>query len=179
MIIFGTAYKKLSLYQTDKDNHQYQKQWDDAYINRLFTVNFINFYLPLFLVAFYTRRYEDLFIMMCSQMACKQIALNVLEWLKPVLTIKPKLQRLNQQYAATIKEYQFDPKEAPMKAGRKEATENPSIREYQAIRDLTLAPGGAGVLDCYMELVAQFGFIVLFSEIFPPAALFSLLSNNI
>ena len=61
-----------------------------------------------------------------------------------------------------------------MKAGRKKESENPSIREYQAIRDFTLAPGGAGVIDCYMELVAQFGFIVLFSEIFPPATLFPL-----
>ena len=112
-------------------------------------------------------------------MACKQIALNLIEWLKPVFTVKPKLKRLEQEYAATIEEYKFDPSEQPMKAGRKKESENPSIREYQAIRDFTLAPGGAGVIDCYMELVAQFGFIVLFSEIFPPAALFSLICNNI
>jgi len=74
--------------------------------------------------------------------------------MKPVLTVKPKLIKLNKQYEATLNEYKFDPKEAPLKAGRREASENPSIREYQAIRDLTLAPGGAGVIDCYMELVA-------------------------
>lgn len=112
-------------------------------------------------------------------MACKQIALNVIEWIKPILTVKPKLMKLKEKYYDTIQEYDFDPTEQPLKAGKKESSEKPSIREYQAIRDLALAPGGAGVIDCYMELVAQFGFIVLFSEIFPPAALFSLICNNI
>jgi len=53
------------------------------------------------------------------------------------------------------------------------------IRLYQARRDLLLDASGAGVIDCYMELVVQFGFITLFSEVFPLAAMFSLLSNNI
>jgi|TARA_B110000285_G_C15121603_1_gene617514 hypothetical protein len=37
----------------------------------------------------------------------------------------------------------------------------------------------AKVIDNYMELVVQFGFIVLFSEAFPLAAACSLFSNNI
>lgn len=52
-------------------------------------------------------------------------------------------------------------------------------RRYQARRDLLLDASGAGVIDCYMELVVQFGFITLFSEVFPLAAMFSLFSNNI
>jgi predicted histidine transporter YuiF (NhaC family) len=54
IIGFGTAYKRLILYKVDKTNHQYQKSWDDQYIVKLFTVNFINFYCPMLLVAFYT-----------------------------------------------------------------------------------------------------------------------------
>jgi len=33
------------------------------------------------------------------------------------------------------------------------------------------------VLDHYMELVTQFGFIVFFSSVFPLAAFFSFISN--
>ena len=87
IIIFGTLYKKLILRLTEKTNHQYQKSWDDMYIIKLFTVNFINFYLPNFLVAFYTRMYEDLFTMIFSQMAFKQVALNLVEYFKPIFTI--------------------------------------------------------------------------------------------
>ena len=91
IIGFGTTYKKLVLRKVEKTNHQYQKSWDDQYIIKLFTVNFINFFGPLLLVAFYTRMYEDLFTMLLTQMACKQIGLNIIEYLKPILTIKPKL----------------------------------------------------------------------------------------
>ena len=35
------------------------------------------------------------------------------------------------------------------------------------------------ILDDYMELTVQFGFIVLFSSVFPLAAALSLLTNNV
>lgn len=47
------------------------------------------------------------------------------------------------------------------------------------MRDHILEGGGSSIMDDYMELVIQFGFIVLFSEAFPLAAFFSLVSNNI
>jgi len=105
IIVFGTLYKKLILYKVEKTNHQYQKSWDDMYIIKLFTVNFINFYFPLLLVAFYTRQYEDLFTMIFSQMACKQIGLNILEYVKPLLTIKPKINKIKNEYKDCINSY--------------------------------------------------------------------------
>lgn len=47
------------------------------------------------------------------------------------------------------------------------------------MRDYALEKCDAKVIDNYMELVVQFGFIVLFSEAFPLAAFCSLFSNNI
>jgi hypothetical protein len=35
------------------------------------------------------------------------------------------------------------------------------------------------ILDQYMELVIQFGYVVLFSEVFPLGALMSFISNAI
>jgi hypothetical protein len=71
-------------------------------------VNFINFYLPYFLVAFYIQRYEDLFIMLFSQMACKQVAANVVEYLKPLWTVKPKLAVLDHEFADCLKSFEED-----------------------------------------------------------------------
>ena len=35
------------------------------------------------------------------------------------------------------------------------------------------------ILDAYMELIIQFGYVVLFSEVFPLGALMSFISNGI
>lgn len=66
VIIFGMIYKFLANNQTQKENHRYQKDFDDALITRLFQFNFFNFYMPMLLVAFYTRNYDNLFMMMLS-----------------------------------------------------------------------------------------------------------------
>lgn len=64
VIIFGNLYKVLAYIQTDKENYQYQKNYDDALIVRMFLFNGLNFYLPLMFVAFderNPRNYDDLF----------------------------------------------------------------------------------------------------------------------
>ena len=139
-------------------------------------------------MAFYIQRYEDLFIMLFSQMACKQVAANVVEYLKPLWTVKPKLTALDHEFVDCLKHFEEDTTTQTADAvelrDQQEAADGKTkveqdIRLYQARRDLLLDASGAGVIDCYMELVVQFGFITLFSEVFPLAAMFSLFSNNI
>jgi len=36
VIIFGSIYKYIAVVQTTKENHRYQKSYDDALISRLF-----------------------------------------------------------------------------------------------------------------------------------------------
>ena len=54
-----------------------------------------------------------------------------------------------------------------------------TYREYQAIRDFNMSGEKPDILANYMELVVQFGYIVLFSEVFPLAAFMSIISNYI
>ena len=56
---------------------------------------------------------------------------------------------------------------------------NISIRKYQAISSNLLNGDKPNILEAYMELVIQFGYIILFAEIFPLGALMSLISNLI
>ena len=53
------------------------------------------------------------------------------------------------------------------------------MRRYQTLRDTALGTGKTNILDNYMELIIQYGFIVLFSTVFPPAALLSCFTNYI
>ena len=67
---------------------------------------------------------------------------------------------------------------------KKEAAqlENPdcipeNIRLFQIKRDLILSPDPPDNVNDYMELVVQFGFITMFSFVFPLAPFLSLLAN--
>ena len=60
-----------------------------------------------------------------------------------------------------------------------EKKEVKTYRKYQALRDFKLISEKPNMLDYYMELIIQFGYIVLFSEVFPLAGLMSLISNSL
>jgi hypothetical protein len=62
--------------------------------------------------------------------------------------------------------------------GEKES-DDLSYRRYHAVKSFNLMSEKPHMLDCYMELVVQFGYIVLFSSVFPLASLLSLVSNAI
>lgn len=108
VIVFGTAYKQLAYKQTDDENYQYQKEHDDALINRLFLFNGLNYYFPLLYVAFderNPRNYDDLFQLLLAQLAYKQTGLNVMEYIKPIITTKKKLTDLYQDYKNQLNKY--------------------------------------------------------------------------
>jgi len=121
-------------------------------------------------------------MMMLTQMALKQIAINSLEYFLPLKLIRPKLLKCNEKHADTIDSLEV--KNAHDEHGCHDAKyenlpDQKKIRNYQAERDFVLAESSGKVLDDYMELTIQFGFIVLFSSVFPLAAFMSLISNNI
>lgn len=54
-----------------------------------------------------------------------------------------------------------------------------SIRKYQALRATLLISEVPDILGNYMELVVQFGYIILFGTVFPLGAAVSYLSNHV
>ena len=59
----------LAVKKTNEENHRYQKNYDDGLITKLFVVNFVNFYAPLFFIAVGKRggsNYEELFSLLLT-----------------------------------------------------------------------------------------------------------------
>jgi hypothetical protein len=54
------------------------------------------------LVAFYRKDFSNLFIMMLTQMACKQTSYNVLELIMPIIKGKSKLNKLKKMFKESI-----------------------------------------------------------------------------
>ena len=59
----------------------------------------------MILVAFYSQSYNNLFTMMLTQMAIKQVSYNILEWFTPILKVKSKLNALIEEYKSAIDKY--------------------------------------------------------------------------
>jgi hypothetical protein len=71
-----------------------------------FAFNFLNFYLPLLLVAvlYNLFTYQDAFILIGTQMAGKQIFANVMEYITPMMYTRKRIKNLNKFFKDVIYE---------------------------------------------------------------------------
>jgi hypothetical protein len=148
------------------------------------------------------RNYHDLFNLMLVQMAVKQVSANVVEYFVPIFLAKGKLEALSEEYRSVIAKYQevgaSDDEQSTQKErlsqskddlldkGPQNKRENNSadkeektLQRFQVERDLAMMSDPPNILLFYEELVKQFGYIVLFSGIFPLASFMSYISNGI
>ena len=92
--------------------------------------------------------------------------------------MEPELQSLRDKFGDTLCNYSYERctnhEHIHFKKG-----EQDNIRKFQALRDCKLYNTKANLIGEYMELVKQYGLIVLFGEVFPPAALMSCICNFI
>ena len=113
--------------------------------------------------------------------------MSLIEYLKPLLTVHYKVESLKYEYRETLNKYLPESEQIPegpskvknqveiMHQGEKDL----SLRRYQAIRSFSLNPERPNILESYMELIVQFGYVVLFSVVFPLGAFMSLVNNHI
>jgi hypothetical protein len=73
IIIIGKLYRSQSSKITDLKNFQFTTNYEDSLISRLFSFNFFNFYLPMFLVALLSNFFEfmDIYYLVLSQLVLK------------------------------------------------------------------------------------------------------------
>jgi len=110
--------------------------------------------------------------------------MNIIEANLPKVLVDRPVKALNEEYRNVMAKYR--PADAEKVAKVKEAITEQEIadgehtyREYQAHYNfLLMNTSESQILDNYMELVCQYGYICLFSAIFPLAAVFSLISNS-
>ena len=139
VVVFGGSYKVLARIQTNDENHRYQKNYDDKLISRLFIFSSMNFYVPMLFIAYdfrNTRNYDDLFSLMLTQMAFKQVGLNVVEIVLPILKQKGVQQKLREEYREVINEFLPDDEKIPLDSSleseqSQEKTVNSSVEKKE------------------------------------------------
>ena len=175
---FANTYMKLSKKITYNENHQYQKNYDDSFIVKMFLFNFFNYYTPMISIAFIDGKYEPIFVMLLANQGISQNWATIKTYINPIIDMKPKMDKLDDEYKETLEMYASNSL-TPVDQVKCEKGDLKSIRAYQAFKNDTLYDTKADIIGEYMNLVTQFGFITLFSEIFPPASLCSFVCNFI
>ena len=106
IIILGIKYNEIAKTYVETMNIQFQSHYDNQLITMFFMFNFLNFYLPLLLVAvLYTLfTYEDVFTLIASQMVFKQIFANVMEYITPMMYTRRRLNKLKKYFKDVIYE---------------------------------------------------------------------------
>ncbi|CAF0946662.1 unnamed protein product [Adineta ricciae] len=173
-LILSQLYYWLAGKITDLELHKHQSKYDDSLIIKIYLFQFMNFYGSIFYIAFFKGRFleypskygeprPDDFTEQCDPAGC------LVE-----LSIQLVIIMIGKQIINNIVEFFTAMRRTCMRVCYKEGKHT----QYQWEEDNTLYDFNSTVLiDEYLELVIQFGFVTLFVVAFPLAPLFALINN--
>lgn len=175
-----TIIGKIFEWVTDKFleamNYRYRKDYNDARAKRLFFFNCVNFYLPLGYVAFFRERSADNkpFLALFSML----FIIFVIDQLKEVLIrlCKPRLFCYRRDIDKLHESYEDKFKLKPHKMNSARHLMRKKIEYQIRVNDAQMDPE-TDTGEETSALVMQFGYVCLFSNVFPMAAFFAYVSN--
>ncbi|CAI9723214.1 Hypothetical predicted protein [Octopus vulgaris] len=159
--IMNTLYNILIKKLNDYENHRLQSSYENHLIVKMVSFNFVNCFMSLFYMGFYlqdvTLLRSDLVALLITQQVIGQLQESAL----PFLILK------------------FWTKKVDKDAGKGEKWEEEGLPQelIQQAYDEASLEKYLGTLDDYLELFLQFGYVFLFSSVYPLAAFWALLNN--
>uniref|UniRef100_A0A8D8RF30 Anoctamin n=1 Tax=Cacopsylla melanoneura TaxID=428564 RepID=A0A8D8RF30_9HEMI len=191
--IMNMYYRELANYLTEWENHRTQSQFDRYRITKLVLFEFVNNFMSLFYVAFYIQDLDMLRTQLAVLLTIYQLINNLQESILPLIlqythnkvTLSSITKRISSDKIPLLKNIQGE----ELRQRRREREETKTEREVeiplldsedsrivQTKRESQLDPY-EGTYDDYLELFIQFGYVYLFSAVFPMAAFWALINN--
>ncbi|CAF1064866.1 unnamed protein product [Adineta steineri] len=143
-------YRKLATFLTDYENHRLQTAYENNLTSKLFIFFFVNCFAGLFYEAFFNVNYANVVQLLTTLVIVNAIILKFTEQVVPFILKTFKKSQLKGQSVEKVSE----------------------IR--QQIKTLTPFEGTYGD---YLTIFEQYGYIALFSAVFPWVALCGLINN--
>ncbi|XP_042812722.1 anoctamin-10 isoform X4 [Panthera tigris] len=155
--IMNRLYRYAAEFLTSWENHRLESAYQNHLILKVLVFNFLNCFASLFYIAFVLRDMKLLRQSLATLLITSQILNQIMESLLPYwlqrkhhVQVKRKVQALKADIDATLYEQVVLEKE---------------MGTY------------LGTFDDYLELFLQFGYVSLFSCVYPLAAAFAVLNN--
>lgn len=150
--VLDIVFRKVAYKLNNWENHRLQYSYDNFLIAKLVVFNFVNYFHSLFYMAFYMQNFELLSKNLAMLLITWQVIQQIQETLLPYLVYKKKKRDLLSD-----------------SDGQKDL-------DYQIRKDL-VKEEYVSTFDDFLELFFQFGYVFLFSSVYPMAAFWALLSN--
>lgn len=161
VFVLGFIYTYLSSVLTNLENHQYEDEWQNSYIIKIFCFQFVNCYISLFAIAFYDTNLHNLAYTMGSIFIVSQFLTHV--------------GQLSSFYWYDLwKTYIFFKKIAKNTTFSSDDVRRKKNVDLETnfIKFDAVDP----VFD-YCEMVMQIGYLTMFSSAFPIAPILAFLRN--
>ncbi|XP_050306991.1 anoctamin-10 [Anthonomus grandis grandis] len=187
VVIISEYFKVFATYLTEWENHRTQSQFERHRVTKLVLFEFVNNFLSLFYIAFVIKDIEMLRSQLQTMLIISQAINNFQEVFMPLgmnyysmktstRKVKTKKKKSNSADTAAGEHEEFaeDVGSFPLLNIPQLQPDDPRIK--QAEREGNMEEY-LDTYDDYLELYIQFGYVFLFSSVYPTAAFLALLNN--
>ncbi|XP_021955512.1 anoctamin-10 isoform X1 [Folsomia candida] len=188
-------YRQLASFLTEWENHRTQSQFERHRVTKLVLFEFVNNFMSLFYIAFYLQDFEMLKYQVFVMLIILQAISHFQEAILPLLIRKaytsgvqflirkyPKLAKIMTDEDEVLKGSKEN-----NNASTEDSIWNPASLGLQTLDatdpriDKSKAEGEQdpyeGTFDDYLEMFIQFGYVFLFSSVYPLAASWAIFNN--
>ncbi|CAF1634206.1 unnamed protein product [Adineta ricciae] len=145
-------YKNIATFLTDYENHRLQTAYENNLTSKLFIFFFVNSFVGLFYQAFFNVNYENVVQLLTTLVIINALILKFTEQVLPYIM-------------KTVKKSQLD------RSGSVDTKASEAIKQSK-----TLTPF-EGTYGDYLTIFEQYGYIALFSAVFPWVAICGFINN--
>nr|XP_053648258.1 anoctamin-10-like [Cherax quadricarinatus] len=180
-------YKRLATSLTQWENHRTQSDYDWNRVSKLVVFEFVNNFCSLFYIAFYIQDMD----MLCSQVATMLIVTQMINHFQEALlpyVVKKAYTQMAERVVTELRNHPLTERfflevVRPVHSAPLEEEPVPVLsldskdpRITQAKEEADLDPY-EDCYDDYLEMFLQFGYVFLFSSVYPMAAFWAVLNN--
>lgn len=163
--VYCITYEYFTVKFMEAYNFRFKKDYNDGLAWYLFFYNCFNFFFPLAVIALYKKSFLAVFTIMFVLLVLEQGKNSVARYLRPVCCYRRRVEKVRENWKDWVNRVEIPPQREKI--------------EYQILFNEALMKDDQELAHNYMDLVMQFGYITLFSTVFPLAAFVSYLSNSL
>ncbi|CAF1291293.1 unnamed protein product [Adineta steineri] len=153
VVPLNMVYKKLATYLTNYENHRLQSGYENNLTSKLFLFYFMNCFIGLFYEAFFNANYGNVAQLLTAFVIINAILLKFTEQIGPYIFKRVKKSQLVVNRAPT------------------DAKVSDAVKQAK-----TLTPF-EGTYSDYLTIFEQYGYVALFSAVFPWVTICALINN--